>query len=110
MNIPIAKTRRVILTASEPARRVANEKDNAEAVQQIAVSTPAISPKCPICVGLLNGSKSNDSYSEIILFVNKCSVLKRLLCFSDFSKSLWLNPEGSFHSIFGTLIYFIQIF
>ena len=44
-NIPIASTNRMILTANEPARRVASEKDNAEAVQHIAVITPASSPK-----------------------------------------------------------------
>ena len=45
INIPIAKTNRVIFTASDPARRVAREKVKAEAVQHMAVSTPAISPK-----------------------------------------------------------------
>ena len=34
-----------MFTAKVPARRVAKEKDRAEAVQHIAVSTPAISPK-----------------------------------------------------------------
>lgn len=43
-NIPIARTNLVIFTASEPALRVAREKDNADAVQQIAVIMPAISP------------------------------------------------------------------
>ncbi len=45
MNMPIAKTNLVILTASDPALRVANENVNAEAVQHMAVKIPAISPK-----------------------------------------------------------------
>ena len=43
--MPIAKTNLVILTAKEPARRVANENVKADAVQHIAVRIPAISPK-----------------------------------------------------------------
>ena len=43
-NIPMARTNLAIFTAREPALRVASEKDNADAVQHIAVNTPAISP------------------------------------------------------------------
>jgi hypothetical protein len=45
INIPIAMIKRAIFTARDPARRVANENAIAEAVQHIAVNTPANSPK-----------------------------------------------------------------